>query len=314
MSCCFKNLLVPVLRRSFLIIGITLTVFTEGLTQDLEPRRWSTLPLGTNVVAAGYLYTNGEISFDPVLEAEEVDMNLSTFVLSYVRPFKVFHNNFRIDIQLPYVNATWNGIVSGTPAQVKRNGIADPRVRLSYNIMGPPSNSGKEYVSYIKANPVYTTIGMSLAIRLPFGNYLEDKLLNIGSNRITFRPQIGMVHTWNKWSYEITGSAFIFGANNEFFNGNNRTQKPMLAIQSHLNYQFSSTIWSSLGLAYGGGGITSVNDNSKDDLREDILFGYSIGVKLKAQSSLKLSYLYSATQQTLGNKLNTFALIWINSF
>jgi len=205
-------------------------------------------------------------------------------------------------------------MVSGQPASVTRSGLADPRIRFSYNIIGPPSDTIEELVGYLRNNPVNTTVGVSLAISLPFGNYLEDKLLNIGFNRLTLRPQIGLLHNWNKWSYELTGSVFIFGDNNAFFNGNKRTQAPIYAIQTHLNYRFSPAIWTSIGVAYGSGGTSEINDASKNDLRKDVLVGYSLGLKLSASQSLKLSYLRSATQQNIGNKTNNFALIWIISF
>jgi len=291
-----------------------LLVTNLALTQDIEPRRWRVLPIGTNVIGAAYLYSNGNLLLDPVLEAEDVAMDIHTIAVSYVKPFKLQNAKMRFDIQLPFTTATWNGLVSGQPATVSRNGLADPRIRLSYNIIGPPSGSTEEYISFLKSNAVYTTVGVSLAVRLPFGNYLEDKLLNIGFNRLTIRPQIGMVHNWNKWSYELTASVFLFTENQAFYNGNSRTQTPVYALQNHLNYQFSKTIWTSIGLSYGTGGTTSINDVSKNDLREDLLFGYSFGVKIKPNQSLKLSYLRSATQQSLGNKVNTLAFVYIVSF
>jgi hypothetical protein len=40
--------------------------------QDIEPRRWTPLPVGMNVLGAGIVYTEGDIAFDPVLELEDV--------------------------------------------------------------------------------------------------------------------------------------------------------------------------------------------------------------------------------------------------
>ena len=41
--------------------------------QDLEPRRWTPLPAGLNVVGAGYIATRGDVFLDPVLLVEDSD-------------------------------------------------------------------------------------------------------------------------------------------------------------------------------------------------------------------------------------------------
>jgi hypothetical protein len=46
------------------------------LSEELEPRRWSHLPIDTNYFGAGYAYTEADIGFDPVLTLENVEMEL----------------------------------------------------------------------------------------------------------------------------------------------------------------------------------------------------------------------------------------------
>jgi len=100
--------------RGFLfILCLQFFLTIEIKAQDIEPRRWGTLPLGTSVIGAGYLYTNGKISFDPLLEAENVEMDIHSFVVSYIKPFKIFNQKLRFDMILPFSNAKWNGLVSG---------------------------------------------------------------------------------------------------------------------------------------------------------------------------------------------------------
>jgi hypothetical protein len=67
---------------------------------------------------------------------------------------------------------------------------------------------------------------------------MEDKLINLGSNRFTFRPQIGAVHTRGKWSLKTTGIAALFTDNNEFFNGKKLEQDPLYTLNGHLIYSF----------------------------------------------------------------------------
>src|SRR6187455_2074980 len=55
--------------------------------QDIEPRRWSHLPIGSNHLTAGYAMTTGDIFLDPVLRLEDVEFELDTIALKYVRSF-----------------------------------------------------------------------------------------------------------------------------------------------------------------------------------------------------------------------------------
>ena len=43
-------------------------VCAQALAQDLEPRRWAHIPVGTNIGGVGYAFTAGDLEFDPVLE------------------------------------------------------------------------------------------------------------------------------------------------------------------------------------------------------------------------------------------------------
>ncbi|MCJ7538158.1 MAG: hypothetical protein MUO88_00710 [Desulfobacterales bacterium] len=54
----------------FFILGLPLLC----LAQELEPRRWSHLPTGTNFAGGGYSYTEADIFLDPVLRIENVEM------------------------------------------------------------------------------------------------------------------------------------------------------------------------------------------------------------------------------------------------
>ncbi len=80
-----KKSLIP---KSILICCVMLFL-QQVYTQDMEPRRWSSIPLGVNVIAAGYAYTSGDVFFDPVLGAEDVIYTGNGFVAGYVRPFRI---------------------------------------------------------------------------------------------------------------------------------------------------------------------------------------------------------------------------------
>src|SRR5690606_33762026 len=84
--------------------------------QDIEPRRWAHLPLGTDIVGLGYIYTKGDLQFDPALRLEDVKVDMHTFVASYNHYFGLFDKTARLDVQLPWQDGDWSGLLDGTPA------------------------------------------------------------------------------------------------------------------------------------------------------------------------------------------------------
>ena len=96
--------------------------------------------------------------------------------------------------------------------------------------------------------------GVAMSVQLPTGDYLDDKLINLGGNRYVFRPQIGVVHETGNWSFEATGTAWIYTDNDEFFNGNTLEQDPLYTIQGHIIHNHRPGMWTglSLGSSYGG--------------------------------------------------------------
>ena len=67
-------------------------------SQELEPRRWTHLPTGTNFFGAGYAYSEGDVFFNPVLEIEDATVEMHTTALKYIRTFEVFGKSARIDL------------------------------------------------------------------------------------------------------------------------------------------------------------------------------------------------------------------------
>ena len=246
----------PLRLRQLLAAVATLLVGLGSMThaQELEPRRWSHLPVNMNFAGAGYGYTWADIYLDPVLELQDVQLDLQTVAVKYIRTAKLFDRSVRVDFTAPYQRAEWNGLLQGVSTNATRTGFADPLVRLSANLLGGPPLEGAEFAKYTAEHPVQTMVGAGLTVQLPLGQYYEDELLNLGENRFTFRPELGLLHTHDKWSAELTGSVGISTDNEEFWNGNRREQDPLYALQGHLVYTFRPGLWvgTSAGCRYGG--------------------------------------------------------------
>ena len=282
--------------------------------QDIEPRRWTALPVGLNVLGFGYIYTTGDIAFDPLLEIEDATLDMQTVIATYARSFGFFGRSARFDLIVPWQHGHWEGLLQGAPAEAKRVGLDDPYFRLSVNLYGAPALDPKEFRQRAAEQPVNTIVGAAVAVGVPLGDYLEDKLLNLGQNRFVIRPQIGVLHTRGKWSFELTGSTYFFTDNDEFWNGNTLEQDPIGALQAHIVHVFKPGLWLSLSAAYGWRGETSVNGVPSNNDKADVLAALSVGIPLTPKQGIKLVYLRSETQRFTGADLDSFGAVWSTFF
>lgn len=292
----------------FAIIGFLLSNSLFG--QDLEPRRWTEIPIGNHVIGGGYAFSFGDVFFDPILQVEDATIEVNTIIASYILPVRIGNKLGRIDATIPFAFEHWQGLLSDVPTSLNRTGFADPRIRFSVNIIGATAEESKKLREYIAENPVRTTVGISVAVTLPIGQYFDDKLINLGQNRFVIRPQAGMIHTWNKWSFELTASTFIITDNNNFYGGMKKEQKPIFAIQSHLIKRFKPGYWASVSAGYGTGEEATIDGQSKDDKRVNFLGALSLGFPLTKKQGAKIVYIRSQAIGDIGSDVNSFVLGW----
>jgi len=281
---------------------------------ELVPHQWSHLPKGMNFAGIGYVYTDADISVDPVLNLEDVQMKLHIWAAKYIHTFEMFDKAARIDITQAYHEGNWVGLLNGTPAEVSRRGLSDTFLRFAANLYGAPPLSGKDYTAYRQNSDTETIVGMGLVIRLPTGEYMNDKLINLGQNRFVFRPQLGVQHTWGKWSAELTGEISIYTNNNDFFNGNKLEQEPLYIMHGHLIHTFRPGLWAGVSFGYDIGGESTINAVNKNDRRQDIAFAFNFAYPINRSSGVKVGYIRTRTQESVGMDTDTltaaFSVLW----
>jgi len=284
------------------------------LAQELEPRRWGHLPTGINFLGAGYSYTRADIFFDPVLRIEDAEMEMHSWGVKYTRAFELFQKSARIDFTQGYQEGRWNGLLNGVPSSIKRSGLSDSILRFAINLYGAPPLEIKEFKAYRAKVDVETIFGTALVVHLPTGDYMSDKLINLGTNRFTFRPQLGMVHNRGKWSFELTGAVWLYTDNTDFFNGNKLEQDPYYTTQTHFVYTFRPELWAAASAGYGYGGKSTVNGVEKNDRKKNLAWAFSIGCPITRQLGVKVVYLATRTQESIGQDsesvVASFSILW----
>jgi hypothetical protein len=293
---------------------LTLIFAVPGIyAAELEPRRWAHTPVDTNFVGVGYVHTEGEIAFDPVLQIEGAEVELDATVLKYIRTFEMFEKSAKISLAQAQVNATWSGLLGGVPTSAQRVGLSDTVARFAIQLKGAPPLKGKAYQQYRASKDVETIIGAGLVVHLPTGEYKEDKLLNLGGNRYVVRPQFGVTHKRRNWTAEMTASAFIYTENDDFFGGNKLEQDPLYSVQGHLMREFKGRKWVSLSFAWGRGGEVEINGIEKNDVKEELLWAVSFGAPLSPRIGMKIAYLDLGRREPTGIEGETL-LVSLSTF
>ena len=278
--------------------------------QDLEPRRWSHLPIGQNLLGLGYAYTEADIFFSPVLKITDGSSRINSLGFAAIHTFALAGKSARIGVLLPYVSGRWEGNVDGEFQVIHRRGAGDPRLRLSVNFYGAPALKGSEFARYRAEHTINTVVGASLAVTVPLGKYCESCLINTGRNRWSARPQIGVVHTRGSWSFELTGSVFLFTDNDSFIDNVTLEQRTLYATQAHVIYNFKPGLWASVSTGYASGGQIWIGGEKTAFEVDNWVWAASFGFPVGLSNNLTLTWLSGRTQNLVGRDSDNLLLSW----
>ena len=273
--------------------------------QDAEPRLYSNTPVGLNFLLAGYVYAQGKMAFDPALRIADADFNQNTGALAYVRSFAFFGQSAKFDVIAPYSAFSAHALVLGQPHEREMSGFGDPRFRVSVNVFGSPALTAKEFADY-KQDLI---VGVSLQVSAPLGQYDDTKLLNLGNNRWSFRPELGFSKAWGPWTLEVAPSVTLFTANSNFFYGQRFEQAPLYLVRTSFMHNFDSGVWISLDGIYFKGARTTVDGVKGDNEQENVRAGLTLALPIDRQNSIKLNAgtgIYTRT----GSQFSSIGIAW----
>jgi hypothetical protein len=285
----------------------TIALFGTGIVkaQDAEPRSYSNTPVGLNFLIAGALYSQGKLAFDPDLSVADANFHSKTGLLAYVRSFDFVGQSAKFDVIVPASSfAAW-GLVDAQPRQREMAGLGDPRFRVSLNLAGAPALSVKDFANYRQD----LIVGVSLQVSAPLGQYDDSKLLNLGNNRWSFKPELGISKAVGPWTFEFAPSVTFFTDNTDFFGGNTFAQAPFYAVQGHILYTFQSGAWFALDGVYFSGGRTNLNGRKSDNEQRNTRAGFTVALPIDRQNSLKLSASTGVTTRT-GSDFTAVGIAW----
>ena len=301
---------------SFLAAILTLvlaTVATPAATQELEPQRWRYLPVDTNFVTATYIHLDADIALDPVLGLTDATSQVDTFALAYMRTFELFGTTAQFRILQPWQSGDWKGSLNGMPVEARRRGLADTELRLAVQLFGAPALGSQEYAAFRATHPVHTNGGVALAVQLPTGEYMDGKLINLGTNQVILRPEIGIVHDNGRWSFEASGIASFYTRNESYFGQNTLELDPLWFVQADVLYRIRPDLWIAGGAGYAIGSESTVNGVENDDRRRNVIWGAAAGYSFAPWFGVTLKYIRSENQTEIGTSSNRY-IVSVSTF
>jgi hypothetical protein len=267
--------------------------------QDLAPRAYVITPLGSNALTLSYTYNTGELLFEGTVPIEDATGRLSAPAVAYYRSFGLLGRSANVLGVLPYGVGTFEGRVLEQQRSVYRSGLFDSVFRFSVNLVGGPAMPLPEMRQWRQK----LLLGASLKVVAPTGQYDPTKLINLGANRWSFKPELGLSRAWGKVALDAYAGVWLFTENPEFFSNNPdfqtgdqaQTQEPIGVVELHVSYDVRPRLWVSLDGNFWYGGRTSVNGvENPATLQRNSRVGVTGSVPLTRHQSLKLSYAQGA--------------------
>lgn len=284
--------------------GLITTVFNVH-AQDLEPRAYSNTPVGMNFLLVGYQYSEGALLFDPALPIDDANANVNIGLIGYVRALDIGGKSAKAGVLLPYAGLDGEGYVDSVFLTREDNGLADPSFYLTVNLYGAPALSYDEFRDYIQE----TIIGMSFKLTAPLGVYENDRLLNIGTNRWSFKSELGVSRAINRLTLEGAVAAVFYTDNDDFYNGKTREQDAVYSVQGHIIYTFPRNIWVSVGATYYTGGKTTIDGVANDDRQQNWRTGFTVALPINRYHSIKIFGISGISTRT-GTDYDSAGVAW----
>lgn len=292
------------MKRALFIILLFLS-FQSLSAQTLEPKLYANTPIGVNAVLIGAAHTQGAIPENQALEIEDPNLKISSAVFVYARAFDILGHNAKFDIILPYSTLSGTAKQYGMDASRDVTGLGDTKVRFTFNLLGAPALTLQEFASYQQD----TIIGLSVQTTIPTGQYDSSKLVNIGTNRWSIKPAIGISQRVSDYTFEFTTDVEFYTTNDDFYGGSSRKQEPIYSAQVHALYTFRRGMWLALGATYYRGGEYINNGiGTGNELRNSRL-GVTFAMPIDKQNAIKI-YGNSGINVRYGSDFDAISIAW----
>jgi len=255
--------------------------------QFTDAHSYDNTPAGTNQLEVSYAYVRANASIDTSLVITGAELNLNQGAINYTRYFGLFHRLAWVEAGLPV--AGLSGSITGTSIHGSTTGTGDSSYAAAVLLKGGPALSVAQFEDY---KPI-TNLGVSLSITAPTGSYHPDRVLNLGSDRWSFKPEIGLSHPFGpeqKWQVDAYANAYLYTDNTTFHGREVLRQQPLPGFEGHVSYSFRDNLWVSLDTRYSFRGTTFVDGVNQNNAQQNVILGSEMNVSMNSSSSLLFEF------------------------
>ena len=269
----------------FLMVGCGLLMTARA--QFTDPRTYTNGPVGLNDLEFDYYYAYANASVDTSLVVGTEDLHLHKGNFSYTHNFDVFGHFAWANASIPF--ASLSGAVNESGISSSASGAGDASVEFAGLLMGGEALGAEELATHTPT----TSFGVSLTVTLPTGEYNADALLNIGANRWSFKPEIGLSYPFGpegKWVVDAYINVLVFTDNTGYRGAQVLRQEPLPGLEGHISYRFAPRFWASLDSRYAFHGETSINGVQQNNSQQSFVVGTEAHFSPNSQNSLTLVF------------------------
>jgi len=258
--------------RAFLaVVVVTAYCFPSAACAEFtDPRTYTAAPVGLNNLEFDFTHAHSNSSIDTSLVVGSTNLELNKGALSYTRNFGVFGHFAWINASVPF--ASLNGSVASSNFSGSSSGTGDSSIEFAGLLRGGPALSAKQFATH-KPTP---SLGVSLTVTIPTGEYDADKLLNLGSHRWSFKPEIGVSYPFGaeqKWVVDAYINAYFFTDNTAYRGVEILHQEPLPGLEAHISYNLTPSFWASLDTRYAFRGETVVDGVEQQNAQQSLIVG-----------------------------------------
>ena len=260
------------------ISGVSvLMVFTVCAFADNDTRDYVPLPPGTMLMAAYFHHISAtDMYHDGDKVSGDVNLNANIGIIRPVYYTKI--GPFTIDPQaiIPFGDQSLDGQGVGG-VEISSTGLADPILAATLWLYNNPSSK--------------TWFGFTPFITLPFGEYENEKGINLGANRYAFKAELGFVKGFGDFMLDLTANVEFYTDNDDYTSADlTLEQNPLYIIEGHLSYNFNPSFFVSADYFYHIGGETAIEGVDQSDDANNHAVGCTLGFMLSPSYQLLFKY------------------------
>jgi len=272
--------------------------------QFTDAHSYDNTPVGTNQIELSYAYAHADSSIDTSLIIAGAKLNLNQGMISYARYLGLFNRTVWVEAGAPIGGL--NGSVSGTGIQGSINGVGDSSYQAAMLLKGGPALTVEQFKNY---KPT-TILGMSFTVTAPTGRYNANQILNLGSDRWLFKPELALSQPFGpeqKWQLDAYANAYFYTDNTSYHGREILHQQPLPGFEGHLSYSFNDNVWLSFDTRYSFRAITFVNGVDQSNGQHNFILGSEMNVLINTRASLLFEFAKALVHQN-GPALTGFAV------